>query len=185
MKTTHSIAGLLMMASALGGWTGWLDPRLLVQDRGYNAGSIRAAGKEVAIMPVAPPVDQAALRGAYGRQGSGAHPAPAVEPARAPFDAATLRMLEQLIPFGMRCSIAAGRQCDPMDVEVIVQTDASGHDLDYRWRVLDDGVVQMECGDFYDLYYRCDAPACLRLRVLTENDVGQIVSEKRGHVCLE
>ncbi len=93
--------------------------------------------------------------------------------------------LDLHIPFNFRVSMGAGPYCDPLSVELLMLVDSAGQELEFRWRVMDGDLVQLECGNFYDLYYRCDAPRCLDLRVVTQDYSGRFLSERRGHVCIE
>jgi hypothetical protein len=60
-----------------------------------------------------------------------------------------------------------------------------GEKIDYRWRMMDGEVVQLECEDFFDLYYLAEAPACFNVRVVTADTAGRKLSGRRGHVCME
>jgi hypothetical protein len=93
--------------------------------------------------------------------------------------------LDLHIPFNYRVSMTAGPRCDALDIEHVVLLDSTGEEIDYRWRMMDGEVVQLECEDFYDLYYRVEAPACFNVRVVTVNTAGQKLSGRRGHVCME
>jgi hypothetical protein len=99
---------------------------------------------------------------------------------------ASMDTLEPLIPFAIRVASAPAPQCDPLDVELIVVTDSGNQEMVNRWRVMDGQAIQMEFEDFHDLYYRCDAPSCLDLRVVRmDGRTGKIYSSRQGHVCLE
>lgn len=90
------------------------------------------------------------------------------------------------IPFDLRVSSSPGPYCNPLDVDLIVETGEDGTGTRYIWRVMGDGMVQLECEDFYDLYYRCEDIACFNLRVVTvEASTGRVLSIKRGHVCID
>lgn len=95
-------------------------------------------------------------------------------------------IMDALIPLDFKISSSPGPYCDTVDVDLIIEADEHGNPSRCTWRILDGSAVQLECEDFYDLYYRCDGPACFNLRVVTlVQATGRVLSIKRGHVCLE
>ncbi|HMO51356.1 MAG TPA: hypothetical protein PKE26_08690 [Kiritimatiellia bacterium] len=101
-------------------------------------------------------------------------------------DEAMMRLLEQHIPFALQARAAPGPHCDVIDLEIVVMLDEQGRELEYRWRVMDGDTVQLECADFYDLYYRCDAPSCYQIRAVWKRETAEKpVAVRRGAVCLE
>lgn len=94
-------------------------------------------------------------------------------------------MLDRHIPVIFQEASPPGPHCDPLDVELFIIQNVLGEDLEYRWRAMAGERVQLECDDFYDLYYRYDAPNGLDLRVMTQDYVGRTLFEGRGHVCIE
>jgi hypothetical protein len=90
------------------------------------------------------------------------------------------------IPFDFHVTSSPCPYCDPVDVDLIIETDENGHELNHTWRLLDGASVQLTCDNFYDLYYRADGPACFNLRVVNVAATsGRVLSIKRGHVCLD
>lgn len=95
-------------------------------------------------------------------------------------------LLREELPFIFTLSAEPGPHCDPLDIEWVRVLDAAGDVLEEEWRVLDGATVQLVCDDFYTLYYRCDGPSCLNLRiVLVDGATGATVSRRQAHVCLE
>jgi hypothetical protein len=93
-----------------------------------------------------------------------------------PADPGGLALLEQVMPVAFRVHAAPDRDGDPLDVELIVRTDAANRMVDRRWRAVYHDTILVECADFHDLYYRCEAPVGLRVRVVTENQAGEVVA---------
>jgi len=95
------------------------------------------------------------------------------------------QQVDQHIPFDAVAGQNPGANCNPVDLELLVITDQQGRDLDYRWRIQERDGYQIECGDFYELYYRCDGHSCYQMRVVrrSEDHNHEIISEP-VHVCL-
>jgi hypothetical protein len=90
------------------------------------------------------------------------------------------------IPFDFQVSSSPGPHCDPVDVDLIIETGESRTRLNQTWRLLDGASVQLECDNFYDLYYRSDGPGCFNIRIVSvEEASGRMLSLKRGHMCLK
>ena len=94
--------------------------------------------------------------------------------------------IEQHVPFNIKTPEQPTPSCDPVDMELLVIMDSQNRDMDYRWRILDRGVLLFECGDFYDLYYRCDGHGCYNVRVVRqpENSSRRLAS-KPLHICIK
>lgn len=99
-------------------------------------------------------------------------------------DGTALALLEQHIPFAIAPLPAETRSDDLFNLDIIVHLDEQGRELEYNWRAMDNETILVECADFYDLYYRCDMPSELNVRVITKDHTGSIVSTRRGMVAI-
>lgn len=95
-----------------------------------------------------------------------------------------LDLLEQHIPFRVEILSELAPDDDALELEIIVQQDELGRDLEYVWRAMDGNTLLVECGDFYDLYYRCDGPSLFNVRVITRDHTGKQVSLQQGFVSI-
>jgi len=96
------------------------------------------------------------------------------------------QQVDQHIPFHVVAGEEPGATCDPVDLELLVITDPEGQDLDYRWRITKEGGAMIECGDFYELYYRCDGQSCYQMRVVRRpGTTGKEIVSAPVHVCLK
>lgn len=110
---------------------------------------------------------------------AGAPPEPAVELNSEAFD-----LLEQHIPFRVEKLRGFGPEDSAVDMDVIVQRDEQGRDLDYTWRARDGEALLVECDDFYDLYYRCDGPSRFNVRVITRDYAGKEKTTSVGLIAV-
>jgi len=85
-------------------------------------------------------------------------------------DPATANEIETHIPFDVRITSTPPPWCDPVDLVVELDTDASGSVTEERWTVMDGIAPQMTFESFDDLYYRCDGPDCFRITVKQANE---------------
>jgi hypothetical protein len=93
--------------------------------------------------------------------------------------------LNENIPFGMEVFSTPPDGCDALDVALLITRDADGREINQRWHVMDGEEVQLACPTFEDLYYRCEAPGCYNLRIVTvDARSGNILSTALRHVCL-
>ncbi len=95
-------------------------------------------------------------------------------------------LLENDHPFAIRMVSVPDPDCVPLDVEARILVDQHGQEKATLWRVMDGENVQLECDTFYDVYYRCDAPTCYRLTVLTVRiETGVVLSSREGYMMLD
>lgn len=106
-------------------------------------------------------------------------PDPVEIPVRLSADHA-LNALENQIPFELKIATNPLPGSDYFELDVIVQFDAEGNEADYTWRAMDGENILLECDDFYDLYYLCDGPSELQVRVFTRDHSGQLSSIRQG-----
>ena len=99
-------------------------------------------------------------------------------------DPSAVALLEQHIPFNLETRRELAPEDDALDLNVVVQLDEKGRDLEYTWRAMDGDTTLLECGDFYDLYYRCEAPSLFNVRVITLDHTGQQVSSCQGIIAI-
>jgi len=99
-----------------------------------------------------------------------------VAPARHPVD----ELLERHIPFQVDALPLGAAAADCFQMDVVVHLDERGRELDYTWRAMDGEDVLVECKDFYDLYYRCDAPGMIRARIITMDQNQRRVATRSG-----
>lgn len=99
-------------------------------------------------------------------------------------DPSAVALLEQHIPFSLETRREIAPEDDALDLNVVVQLDEKGRDLEYTWRAMDGDTTLLECGDFYDLYYRCEAPSLFNVRVITLDHTGQQVSSCQGIIAI-
>jgi hypothetical protein len=95
-----------------------------------------------------------------------------------------LDLLEQHIPFRVETLSELAPEDDALELEIIVQQDEHGRDLEYAWRAMDGDTLLVECDDFYDLYYRCDGPSLFNVRVITRDHTGRQISVRRGFISI-
>lgn len=106
-------------------------------------------------------------------------PDPVEIPVRLSADHA-LTALENQIPFDLKIATTPQPGSDYFELDVIVQLDAEGRETAYTWRAMDGENVLLECNDFYDLYYMCDGPSELQVRVFTRDNTGQLSSIRQS-----
>jgi hypothetical protein len=99
-------------------------------------------------------------------------------------DQPALDMLEQHIPFRVDILRSLAPEDNALELEIIIQQDELGRELEYSWRAMDGDTLLVECEDFYDLYYRCDGPSLFNVRVITRDHTGRQVSIQRGCIAL-
>lgn len=105
-------------------------------------------------------------------------------PAGPPLDDDIRALLEQHIPFAIEPLVMDPAAEDLFAMDILVQLDELGRDLDFTWRAMDGESVLLECGDFYDLFYRCEAPSRLNVRVRTIDHTGRQISIKHGLIAI-
>lgn len=96
-----------------------------------------------------------------------------------------IALLEQHIPFAIETLPGIEPGDDVFELDLVVDLDEEGRDLVYTWRAMDGDTMLLECGDFYDLYYRCDGPSLFKVRVITRDHAGNQISVRRGLVSVD
>lgn len=97
---------------------------------------------------------------------------------------AAIPELEKHIPFELEEVAAPVPGADYFELDVIVQLDDAGRESSYTWRAMDGETILLECADFYDLYYMCDGPSELKVRVITRDVSGRQTTARQGLLAL-
>ena len=92
--------------------------------------------------------------------------------------------LEKQIPFELEEVATPAPGVDYFELDVIVQLDDTGRESGYIWRAMDGETVLLECDDFYDLFYMCDGPSELKIRVINRDEAGRQTTVRQGFLAL-